>query len=159
MLWTGRLTVLSGLGAISTGQLSEPSSIGSCLMPLGRSHADARTAARIELVIDAPVLAPSRINEHGITLLQAYSLLLQRLFQIGDCNLVVDRQDLHTLETRDVDQHPTRHQGADLLHAHLGEAAAARNLVHLHAVVEQPIDCLMGEAVELRADLTDLCNN
>ena len=35
--------------------------------PLGRSHADARTAARVELIVDAPVLAPSGLNEHGIT--------------------------------------------------------------------------------------------
>jgi hypothetical protein len=107
--------------------------------PLGRSHADARTAARVEPIIDTPVLTPSRVNEHGITRLQAYSLLLQGLLQIGYSNLVVDRQDLHTLETRDVDQHTTRHQSADLLHTHLGETTAGRDLVHLHAVVEQPI--------------------
>src|SRR5262249_21569220 len=107
----------------------------------------------------APVLAPSGVDEHGITRLQAYPLLLQRLLQIGYSNLVVDWQDLHTLETRDVDQHTTRHQGADLLHTHLGEAAAARDLVHLDAVIEQPIDRLMGEAIELRTDLTDLRDN
>jgi hypothetical protein len=83
-------------------------------------------------------------------------LLLQRLLQIGYSNLIVDWQDLHTLETRDVDQHTTRHQSADLLHTHLGEATAGRDLVHLDAVVEQPIDRLMGEAIELRTDLTDL---
>jgi hypothetical protein len=127
--------------------------------PLGRSHADAGTAARVELVVDAPMLAPSGVDEHGIARLQACPLLLQRLLQIGDGNLIVDRQDLHTLETRDVDQHTPRHQGADLLHTHLGEAAAARDLVHLHAVVEQPIHRLMGEALELGADLADLCNN
>src|SRR6516164_2004221 len=61
--------------------------------PLGRSHADSRTAARVELVVDAPVLAPSGVNEHGITRLQACPLLLQRLLQVGCGNLVVDWQN------------------------------------------------------------------
>src|SRR5215472_1630943 len=127
--------------------------------PLGRSHADSRTAARVEFVVDAPVLTPSGVNEHGITRLQAYPLLLQRLLQVGYGNLVVDWQNIDTLEARDVDKHATRHQGADLLHPHLGEAAAARDVVHLHAVVEQPVERLMGEPIELRSDLADLRND
>src|SRR5262245_59617673 len=59
--------------------------------PLGRGYADARTAARVELVVEAPVLAPSGVDEHRVTRLQAYALLLQGLLQIGDRDLVVDR--------------------------------------------------------------------
>src|SRR6516165_4295402 len=71
--------------------------------PLGRSHADPRTAARVELIVDAPVLTPSGVNEDGIARLQAYSLLLQGLLQVGYGNLVVDWQNIDALEARDVD--------------------------------------------------------
>src|SRR5262245_22233578 len=49
--------------------------------PLGRSHADARAAARVELVVDAPVPARSRIDGYGVTGLLPYVLLVHRLFQ------------------------------------------------------------------------------
>src|SRR5262249_16435942 len=47
----------------------------------------------------------------------------------------------------------------NLLHTHLGEATAGRDLVHLDTVVEQPIHRLMGEAIELSTDFANLLNN
>jgi len=47
--------------------------------PFGRSHTNTRTAACVELIVDAPVLAPASIDEDSVTRLQTYALLLQGL--------------------------------------------------------------------------------
>ena len=104
----------------------------------------------------APQRAPAGVDEHGVAGLQRQLLALQRLLQILRRDLVGVRQHRHALQRRDVDQHAAGDERADPLDAELGEPAASRVVVDLHAVVEAAADRLVREAVELRADLADL---
>src|SRR2546422_618750 len=56
----------------------------------------------------------------------------------------------------DIDQHPARDEGADVLDAQLGETGSGGQLIDLEAVVQAVLDRLVGEAVELGAHLADL---
>src|SRR6185369_6659728 len=119
-------------------------------------HADARTRTDVACVILAVELTPTGVNNHRIAGLQAYVLLLQRAFQIGDGHLIVVAKHLDALEASDVDQHAPRHQRTYVVHAELVEASASGVLVHLETVVPAVAVGLVREAVELGPNLANL---
>src|SRR5262249_23683807 len=123
--------------------------------PLRGGHADARVAPHVARIVLAPQAAPPGIDDDGVTWLEAHVLPLKRLLEVLHGYLVLVVQDVYALEPGHVDQDPARHQRADLLDAQLGEARARGDLVGLEAVVVAVLDRLVGEAVELRADLPD----
>jgi len=63
------------------------------------------------------------------------------------------------LGSRHVDQHASSNNRSNLLNAELVEAGAGRDLVHLEAVIKTVAMRLVGEAVELGADLPELSDD
>src|SRR5262249_60821635 len=124
--------------------------------PYRRRHADARVALAEARVVLAPEPAPAGVDDHRIAGLQAHALPLQRLLQILDGDLVRVAEHVDTLQSGHVDEHPARHQRADVFDAELGEARARGDVVSLVAVVVAGFRRLLGEALELGADLADL---
>jgi len=88
--------------------------------------------------------------------LEGEVLLLDRAFEVLDGDLVSVAQDGDALVAGNVDQYAAGHQHADLLDAELGEAVARRDVLGLEAIVVHVVVGLVGEAVELRADLSHL---
>src|SRR3977135_220108 len=90
-IWcTGRLRSLSGFGATSTGQLSEPTRGGSCFA----RHSSGETPT------------PGCVEDHRVARLQFHPALLgERLLQVVGGDLVGIAEHLHGLQRRDVDQH------------------------------------------------------
>src|SRR5262249_7828166 len=107
-------------------------------------------------IVLAPQLAPAGIDDDGVGGPQLDVLLLQRAFEVLDGDLVAVAEHLDALVAGDVDQHAAREQRPDILDAERAEAGAGRDLVGLEAVVVTVAVALVGEAVELGADLPDL---
>ena len=124
--------------------------------PLRRPDADARAALHVPRVVLGPQLVPARVDEHRVARLQRDPLARQGVLQVLGGDLVGVGEGVHALERRDVDEHAAGHEGAHLLDAELGEAAASRDGAGLEAVVVAVLVRLVREAVELGADLADL---
>jgi len=103
-----------------------------------------------------PELVPAGVDEDRVAWLERGVLLLQRILEILDGDLVGVRQGLDAFKARYVDQHAPGHDLPPGVDAELGEAAPRRVLVHLEAVVPGVLVRLVREPVELRADLPDL---
>ena len=96
------------------------------------------------------------MDDQGIAGLRRDVLPPQRLLQVVDRDLVRVWKHVHALQARNVNQHTAGHQRAHLLDSQLGEAGPRRRFVDLVTVVHAVADRLVAEAVELRADLTNL---
>src|SRR5438093_12740807 len=96
------------------------------------------------------------MDEDRIAALERDVLLLDRAFEILDRDLVIVTQHRDAFVAGDVDEHTARDQRADVLDAELVEAGAGDDVAGLEAIVVAAGVALVGEAVELSADLTDL---
>ena len=78
---------------------------------------DARSVGREAVAVGVPVRAPAGVNEHGVSGLQRDLLAIERLLQVVNGDLVALGQHRHAFQGRHVDEHPARHEGADVLDA------------------------------------------
>src|SRR3984893_13982523 len=127
--------------------------------PLGGLHTDARARLDETGIVLAPQLAPAGIDDDGVPRLQRDVLLLQRALEILDRDLVSVAEHFDALVAGDVDQHAACDYRADVVNAELREPRTGRVLGDFEAIVPAVLVGLVGEAIELRADLPDLGND
>src|SRR5215831_4568811 len=96
------------------------------------------------------------MNNDGIAWLECKVLFPECAPHVIYRDLIVVTEHVDALEVGNVDQRAARDKGRNVLHSKLGEAGTRGDLLGLEAVVVTVSMCLMGEAVELGADLSDL---
>src|SRR5262245_61913215 len=99
------------------------------------------------------------MNDHCVALLQFHVLPCESLLDILRRDFVVVRENLDPFQPGHVNQRSACEERADLFDAGLLEPVASRRFANLEAVIHAVAYRLMGEAVELRADLTNLTDN
>jgi len=77
------------------------------------------------------------------------ALALHRFLEVGDGDLVGEREYVHAFHRRDVEHHAAREEAADFFHAEFREAGARGDRIVLDAVVEMGPERLVRQAVEL----------
>src|SRR3989449_1199011 len=154
--WTGSEISLSGFGATSTGQLSEPTSSGSCLT----SHSAAATPIPGQVFMKR-ALSLANKRPHPVWIRTASPGRRLRFCRCSACwrscgvisyvspRMSTPLRAATSISTPRVISMPTFSMPSF-------EPRARGDLVGLEAVVVAVLDRLVGEAIELRADLPDL---
>src|SRR5690606_26088299 len=97
--------------------------------PLDRSNAGSRLARAVRFVIDLPELPPAGVEEDGVARADLVDPLhRQRPFDVLDRDHISRIEALDALVARDVEQHATREEPADVLDAELRQAVSRAEL-------------------------------
>src|SRR5262249_47327105 len=124
--------------------------------PLTGRNADPGISSAIAVVVLAHELGPSGANDDCVARPQRLACHRERPAQIVRRNAVRGREHVDALEPRQIDQYATGYQAADILGPELFETSASADFALPGTIEEGVAQILMGECVELGADLAKL---
>ena len=124
--------------------------------PLRRRDADAGVDRAITLVLLAHQLGPAGADDDRVARLELLVCFCERLLEIVRRDVIGGRKHIDALQSGNVDQDAAGHQAADVLDSELLESTSRADLAELEAIVKTIAPHLVGEGVELGADLAEL---